>query len=79
MVENNKEKKSLKLNKEVLMRLQEEQLRAAVGGDEAMSNTNTATCPSSDTCGCTLGEPATCCKKSCKGGGGGGHQDLSLL
>lgn len=76
MAENNKEKKTLKLNKEVLIRLQEEQLKAAIGGEEAMSNGNTSTCPSSDTCGCNPNEPATCCKKSCKGGGG--HHDLSL-
>lgn len=62
-----KEKKSLTLNKETLMRLQEEQLKASIGGAAFQSNGETSQCPSVDTCGCNPNEPVSCCSKSCRG------------
>ncbi len=62
----NNDKKKLSLNKETLLRLQEQQLKASMGGQALMSNGHTAQCPSVDTCTCNPDEPATCCKKSCR-------------
>jgi len=71
--------KKLTLNKETLLRLQEEQLKSIMGAEEAMSNGGSEVCHWT-TCGvsvngnCSNGghKPAavlddapTCCKKSC--------------
>lgn len=61
------EKKKLSLNKETLLRLQERQLQASLGGQEAMlSDGHTAMCETVDSCTCNPDEPVTCCKKSCR-------------
>ena len=77
MEDQNRSKKRLSLNKETLLRLQEQQLKAIIGAEALMSNGTSSVCPEHSVVACcgvsvngsdkaaVANVEATCCKKSC--------------
>ena len=79
MEDQNRSKKRLSLNKETLLRLQEQQLKAIIGAEAMMSNGTSSVCPEHSVVACcgvsvngscsdkaaAADAGATCCKKSC--------------
>ncbi len=61
-------KKKIKLEKQTLMSLQEDQLKALIGGAEKMSTNSGAACGNTVELEIEKATEDSCCRRSCNGG-----------